>query len=60
MSEKGAKNKRRGDVFMLEMDDTVGGVRGAAEDGERGMPESDDWEDSIQIVQGPTRGRDQQ
>ncbi|GFF85646.1 hypothetical protein IFM47457_06889 [Aspergillus lentulus] len=26
MSEKEAKNKRRGDVFMLEMDDTVGGV----------------------------------
>jgi hypothetical protein len=25
MSEKEAKNKRPGDVFMLEMDDTVGG-----------------------------------
>jgi hypothetical protein len=36
------------DVFKLEMADREGGVRGAAEDGERGMPESDEWEDSIQ------------
>lgn len=37
------------------------GVRGAAEDGERGMPESDEWEDKhSDKCRGPTRGRDEQ